>query len=481
MSLVMVLLASIAPIGQADIASAAAGALLSASVTGSPFRGGSGSRARSTLRVRLAERARLRVEVLRFGGSSVRMLARDVARARGTWSFAWDGRDGRGRLQPDGPYRFRVTATTDDARTVLERWVAKAPERLSLPARGSVVVAINPGHGGSDPGATSGGLEEADINLDIARRVARMLEASGIRVVMTRWSDRDVHDPPVDVDGNGNVAHRDELVARLDVANLARADLTLNIHNNATVCHCASGTETFVDTRRPWGDRSASLARQVQRALVRRLRPFQGRRWKMRDRGLGSGSYVSLSGAPRAGTRPSLMPAILGESLYIDHPGDRSRLASPAVRTAIATAYYEGAVAWLRERRLGVRYSRLEAPASAPAGGRVTVGVRVRATGRDALQGWRLEARLVRAAPVLDGSGARGRLVGSVRLPRIAPGRARDVSLRVTLPEAPGDWIVKLDLVRGDVRLSRRWIVQAQLRVTTEAPRDRRTTLVDAP
>jgi hypothetical protein len=164
------------------------------------------------------------------------------------------------------------------------------------------------------------------------------------------------------------------------------------------------------------------------------------------------------------------MPAILGESLYVDHPGDRSRLASSAVRTAIATAYDEGAVAWLRDRRIGVRYSRLELPQRAPAGSQVRLHVRVRATGRDALVGWRLEARLVRAAPVLDGSGARGRLVGSRRLPRLAPGRARDLDLRLTLPAAPHDWIVKIDLVRGDTRLSRRGIVQPQLRVSTEVP-----------
>jgi hypothetical protein len=164
------------------------------------------------------------------------------------------------------------------------------------------------------------------------------------------------------------------------------------------------------------------------------------------------------------------MPAILGESLYIDHPGDRARLVSPTVRTAIATAYYEGVIAWLRERRLGVRYSRLATPATATAGSRSRVAVRLRATGRDALVGWRLEARLVRAVPVLDGSGAHGRLVGSVRVPRIAPGRARDLVVLIDLPQAGGDWLLKLDLVRGDKRLSRRGIVQPQLRVTTAAP-----------
>ena len=116
------------------------------------------------------------------------------------------------------------------------------------------------------------------------------------RSSMTRATDRDVNRPAVDVDGNGSIEHHDELVARLDVANLARADLTLNIHNNATACHCGSGTQTFVDSRRPWGSRSAALGRAVQRAMVRRLRAFQGGGWRVHDRGLGSGTYVSLGG-----------------------------------------------------------------------------------------------------------------------------------------------------------------------------------------
>jgi N-acetylmuramoyl-L-alanine amidase len=457
-------------VAPAPVARAAEPTLLATTVRGSPFRGGTGPRARVTLQVRLTDQARLRVEVLRFGGTRVRVLAGDIQRAPGTWRFRWDGRAADGRLVPDGPYRVRVIATSDAGRVVDERWVTKAPSAPWLPAPGSMVVAINPGHGGSDPGASSKGLDEADVNLDIALRVARMLEAAGVVVVLTRSTDRDVNRPPVDVDGNGRIQHRDELVARLDIANLARADLTLNIHNNATACHCVAGTETFVDRRRPWGSRSTALGRAIQRALVRRLRSFEDRSWRVRDRGLGSGSYVSLGGVAAAGARPSLMPAVLGESLFIDHPRERARLASPAVRTAIAVGYYEGTVAWLRHRSVAVRYTRLWAPSVVEPGARAEVAVRVRATGRRALDGWRVEARLVRAVPVLDGSATRGRLVGSVRLGRLASGRARDVHLPITLPDEQREWLLTLDLVRGSTRLSRRGIVQPQLRLSTITP-----------
>lgn len=457
------------PSGGAPAPASAAEDLARASVHGSPFRGGAGARARVTLRVRLADRARLRVEVLRYGGGRVRSLARDVARDAGTWSFRWDGRNGAGRLLPDGPYRLRLTATRGTQRVVLERWVTKAPGVPWVPAPGSVVVAINPGHGGSDPGARSGGLEEADVNLDIARRTARMLEAAGVIVVMTRTRDRDVNRPAVDVDGNGRIQHRDELVARLDIGNLARADLTLNIHNNATACRCVAGTQTFVDTRRPWGARNRALGQAVQRSLVRRLRAFRTARWRVHDRGLGTGSYVSLSGGAVAGPRPGLMPAVLGESLFIDHPGDRARLASASVRGAIAAAYYDGVVTWLRARRFAARYTDPEAPAIVEPGDEAVVHVGVLATGRDTLAGWRLEARLVPRVPVLDGSGRRGTLVGSVPVPRLRPGQALDLEVPITMPDAARDWLLTLDLVRGDTRLARMGIVQPQLPISSIA------------
>ncbi len=461
---------SLGPLGGNPPTRAADGPLVRASVEGSPFRAGTGPRARVTLVVRLVERAHLRVEVLRFGGARVRTLARAAVRDEGRWVFRWDGRDGSGRPVPDGPYRLRVTATRGTSRLVLDRWVTKASATPRPRVPGAIVVAINPGHGGSDPGASSRGLDESDVNLDIALRVARMLEGAGVGVIMTRDRDRDVNRPLVDVDRDGDIDHHDELVARLDIANLARADLTLNIHNNATSCHCASGTQTLVDPRRPWGARSVALGRAVQGAIVRRLRAFEGRAWRVRDRGLGRGAYVSLSGARVAGPRPGLMPTVLGESLFIDQPGDRGRLASATVRTAIAAGYYEGVMRWLDRRGLAARYTDVAVPASVGVGAAAEVRVRIRATGRRALAGWRLEARLVRAVPVLDGSGAIGRLVGSVPLARLEAGRSEVVSLPIVAPDEARDWLLTLDLVRGSTRLSRLGVVRPQVPFSTLGP-----------
>ena len=166
---------------------------------------------------------------------------------------------------------------------------------------GAIVVAINPGHGGSDSGRGRGGdAREVDLNLDIARRLRRMLEAAGIRVVMTRTRGRDVNRPAVDRNGNGRVDHTDELIARNDIGNLARADLMLNIHNNATDCRCGAGTEMFVNRQSAMvGAKVRRLARAVQAAHVRRLQAFESSSWKVIDRGIGPVTTCRCGPRPR--------------------------------------------------------------------------------------------------------------------------------------------------------------------------------------
>ncbi|MCL5291542.1 MAG: N-acetylmuramoyl-L-alanine amidase, partial [Actinobacteria bacterium] len=109
------------------------------------------------------------------------------------------------------------------------------------------LVAIDPGHGGTDPGAI--GLYSAvekDINLNVALRVRSLLLAKGYQVVMTRTTDTDVNARFADVNGNGIRGEgADELQARVNVANNANADIFLSIHQNWSSNPYASGAEAF--------------------------------------------------------------------------------------------------------------------------------------------------------------------------------------------------------------------------------------------
>ena len=89
-------------------------------------------------------------------------------------------------------------------------------------------VVIDPGHGGHDPGAQKGGLDESSLVLDVALRLERMLGVEGVSVELTRRED--VYVP---------------LGGRVEIANQANADLFLSIHANAALDPNIRGIETY--------------------------------------------------------------------------------------------------------------------------------------------------------------------------------------------------------------------------------------------
>lgn len=115
------------------------------------------------------------------------------------------------------------------------RWVAdelvlelSPPPKINpkKPLQG-LLVTLDAGHGGSDPGTV--GLEllvnEKDLNLKVAQALQNELEKAGARVIMTRSTDRQVagDDAPAD----------QELQARVEVAERSRSQLFVSIHHNA--------------------------------------------------------------------------------------------------------------------------------------------------------------------------------------------------------------------------------------------------------
>ena len=90
-------------------------------------------------------------------------------------------------------------------------------------------IVIDPGHGGHDPGTKGGGSNEADMVLDVALRLEKLLQkASGMDVVLTRRDDSYV-----------------SLQERTAIANREGADLFLSIHANASSSADAHGIETY--------------------------------------------------------------------------------------------------------------------------------------------------------------------------------------------------------------------------------------------
>ena len=114
---------------------------------------------------------------------------------------------------------------------------AIAPYSLEVPSAGRslkasspLVVVLDPGHGGYDPGASGNGVTESAVNLKIAQYCYNELsQYKNVKVLMTRESDTYV-----------------SLQDRVDFAVDNDADLVVSIHNNSSTAYSANGAEVIV-------------------------------------------------------------------------------------------------------------------------------------------------------------------------------------------------------------------------------------------
>lgn len=456
-------------------ATAAEDAVLS--VSGSPFDpDGDGRREAVHIRLQVGEPATVGLHIRDFDGRLRATISRGAAVSQGTSSWRWRGRDDAGRRVPYGPYLLTATVRTASGATIERRaWLTRA-RRVPYPTRpGAVLVAIDAGHGGADAGAVWRGLAEDEVNLDIALRLEAMLEGAGVGVVMTRRSDDNVSPVGKDLNFDGRYSRLDELIARNDVANQARADVHLALHNNATACHCTRGTEMYTHDGRGWSPEGRKLARFLLDAHLWHLDRRPG--YRPRDRGVHFHPFKALKPYhPRAMPRPSLQPSVLGESLFIDWPSEQRILASRAGRTSLAAAYFDGIARYLAWRPYGLRYQVLESPGPVTVGGTSAVTLRLTNTGRRTSSDWKLVARVVTKVPRYDGRPMRGTIVAKAAIPDgLRPGETADVRLTgVPMPADVGAWLLKLDVrLPGGDSLSRHGVVGPQLRVDTVEPADR--------
>jgi N-acetylmuramoyl-L-alanine amidase len=181
-----------------------------------------------------------------------------------------------------------------------------------LAGRRIVVDAGHPPLGATGPT----GLREADANLAVSLELRRMLAEAGAEVIMTRTTDTPV-----------------ELYPRVKLADSVNADLLISIHNNALPDgvnpFTNNGTSVFYNH-----PRSVPLAMAVQRALVKHL--------GLRDLGVGRGDLALV--------RPTWMPAILTEGLFMMVPDQEAALRSPEGQRLYALGVFEGIQDFLRSR-----------------------------------------------------------------------------------------------------------------------------------
>jgi N-acetylmuramoyl-L-alanine amidase len=223
--------------------------------------------------------------------------------------------------------------------------------QLGLSAR---TIVIDAGHGGHDPGTIGPrGLQEKEVVLDVALRLARLVRARlGAEVILTRGADVFV-----------------PLEERTAIANSKGADLFLSIHANASRSPRPRGVETYflsfaadphaeavaarenaisAATMKDLQnlvkaialnsklDESRDFASSVQEAMVANIKPHYP---SLQDRGVRTAPFYVLIGAN--------MPSILAEIAFVSHPEEERLLRQSEHRERVAWSLCEGVRAYL--------------------------------------------------------------------------------------------------------------------------------------
>ena len=189
------------------------------------------------------------------------------------------------------------------------------PSPAPTPPSNRPIIILDPGHGGTDPGAVGREeLQEKQVVLDIALQLAPLLEQQGFQAILTRSDDRTL-----------------ELAPRVALAEQHQAKLFISIHGNAISLSRPeiNGLETY---HYPGSQRSAALAEAIHRQILQTV--------SVSDRGVRQANFYVL--------RETSMPAVLIEVGFVTGEDDAPRLADPAHRQQLAQASAHGIMLHLK-------------------------------------------------------------------------------------------------------------------------------------
>lgn len=259
-------------------------------------------------------------------------------------------------LPPDGRFGHRLVIDLEES--AMSRAAVRAVATTPPKAR-DLVVAIDAGHGGKDPGATGPrGAREKDVVLRIAQRLAELVDAQpGMRAVLVRDGDYFV-----------------SLGRRVEVARENQADLFVSIHADAFRNSSAEGATVYALSTRRASDEVARRAAERENAsdliggvsiaalddtLARvlldlsqsasisasmvagdRVIEEMSKVTRMRKMRVQQGSFLVL-------TAPDI-PSIFIETAYISNPSEEAALSNSSYQKELATAVFQGIIEYFR-------------------------------------------------------------------------------------------------------------------------------------
>ncbi len=191
------------------------------------------------------------------------------------------------------------------------------------------VVAIDSGHGGIDPGKIGvGGIYEKEINLAIAVKLKKLLEQSGITVIMTRSDDKGLYD---ESDTNKKAV---DMKKRCSIINESDAVLAVSIHQNSYVSSDSRGAQVFYYKS---SDDGRKLAGIIQKHMVKDVDASNKREEKA------DSTYYML--------RNTKVPTVIVECGFLSNPDEAGKLKSNSYQQKIAEGICSGIVEYLADNK----------------------------------------------------------------------------------------------------------------------------------
>lgn len=212
------------------------------------------------------------------------------------------------------------------------------------------VIAIDPGHGGTDPGSEGSGLWEYEMTWQVANELVNLLEQDGRYAPVLTITEEESQNSDMP---------RVEPAERAQRANDAGAVLLFSIHGNSDPSGTASGFECYaIPPGQQYHDESVALARLTAQRITQTGQPLRGQdgvRYIYFDTYDNRMVYESSDETPRNEPTFRLLadadcPAVLVEQCFLTNPQDAARLATPSGAKQAAKAYYEAICEWMEGR-----------------------------------------------------------------------------------------------------------------------------------
>ncbi|MBP8614207.1 MAG: N-acetylmuramoyl-L-alanine amidase [Firmicutes bacterium] len=196
------------------------------------------------------------------------------------------------------------------------------------PGLSGKTIVIDPGHGGTDPGASGPtGYAERVANWEIAIRLKKLLEDAGATVIMTRHGIYEGATPPEDWNPDideysGDLAKR--------TAWSQKAHAFVSIHNDAHADRSIAGTTSYICENTLNVSESRRLAQLIQGEVTRSVGTY--------DRGIRTANFFV--------NRESLCPSVLVEVMYLSNPREEQLLKQAYIQDAAALGIFNALKAY---------------------------------------------------------------------------------------------------------------------------------------